>query len=93
MDQTPATPSIVAEDKKRAARGGWRSTKLHLALITMGVLTGGFLLLVSQLTEGASGDALFGTYVMGMLGAAGIYSGSNVAATLSARGSASSKDD
>ena len=56
--------------KKRSA--GWRSTKLHLALITMALVT---------LVYGLAGfhESSFDAYVLGVLGAAGIYSTSNVA--------------
>ena len=50
---------------------GWRSTKLHLALITMALLTGAYLT--------TDRSANFSAYSMALLGAAGIYSG---AATL-----------
>lgn len=49
---------------------GWRSTKLHLALITMAVLTGAY---------GFTGfhESAFGEYAMGLIAAAGIYSAAN----------------
>jgi hypothetical protein len=50
---------------------GWRSTKLHLALITMAGMLYAFNL------TGAAHD-LFGTFCMGFLTAAGIYSGASV---------------
>ncbi len=48
---------------------GWRSTKLHLALITMGLVSAAY---------GAAGfdHALFGEYCMALIAAAGIFSGS-----------------
>ncbi len=54
---------------------GWQSTKLHLALITMGLISVAY-----GLTE-FSHD-LFSTYCMSLLAAAGIYSGAAVAENL-----------
>lgn len=51
---------------------GWRSTKLHLALITMGLATFAFGL------AGAP-DALFGEYCMALAAAGGVYSTSSAA--------------
>lgn len=79
-------------EPKIKTKSGWQSTKLHLSLITLGLLTAGFLLLIFRLPAGSSVDSLFGTYVMGVLGAAGIYSTTNVAATLSQRASAPQKE-
>jgi hypothetical protein len=46
---------------------GWRSTKLHLSLITMGLIT---------LVYGLAGcpAAAFGEYTLAIISAAGIYS-------------------
>ncbi len=46
---------------------GWKSTKLHLALITMATVT---------VVYGFTGfnQAAFGEYAMALIGAAGIYS-------------------
>lgn len=46
---------------------GWRSTKLHLSLITMGLVCVGY---------AATGfaQAAFGEFCMALMGAAGIYS-------------------
>jgi len=59
-------------------RSGWRSTKLHLALITMTLLT---------VVYGLAGFPLmaFGEYALGVISAAGIYSGSRVAESFALR--------
>ena len=59
---------------------GWRSTKLHLALIAMGVICGAFVLIGAP-------PAAFGEFIMGVLGAAGIYSTSATADRFASRGS------
>lgn len=51
---------------------GWKSTKLHLSLIAMGIITAMYAL--AGFPEHA-----FDGFVMGILGAAGIYSGANTA--------------
>jgi hypothetical protein len=50
---------------------GWHSTKLHLALITMALMS------IAYAWTGFS-PALFGEFCMGLCAAAGIYSGSSV---------------
>lgn len=52
---------------------GWRSTKLHLALLCVLIIT---LVYVIGLH---CADDQFSTYVTGLLGAAGVYSGSSAA--------------
>jgi ABC-type transporter Mla subunit MlaD len=52
---------------------GWKSTKLHLALIAMGLVTGVYAF------AGFPGDQ-FPTYCMTLTAAAGIYSGASVLA-------------
>jgi hypothetical protein len=47
---------------------GWRSTKLHLALIAMGLIAGGYALT-------GFNEHCFDGFVMGVLGGAAIYSG------------------
>jgi hypothetical protein len=47
---------------------GWRSTKLHLAIITMAAITFGYAM-------GHFNGEQFGEFVVGVLGAAAIYSG------------------
>ncbi len=57
---------------------GWHSTKLHLALITMGLISIGY---------GLTGfsPTLFGEYCMALIAAAGVYSGSSVAEKLTGK--------
>jgi hypothetical protein len=52
---------------------GWRSTKLHLALITMGLLT-------IVYARAGYPAAEFSTFAMGLIAAAGIFSGAAVMA-------------
>lgn len=55
----------------RAYRG-WRSTKLHLALVAMAVIVAGYVLTGFP-------AAAFNEFVFGVLGAAAIYSGAAAA--------------
>lgn len=48
---------------------GWKSSKLHLALITMALISAAY-----SLTGFA--ESLFGEFCMALLAAAGVYSGS-----------------
>lgn len=73
--------AVQTKKTSRMFKHGWESTKLHLALITMGLMTAAFLLVVFRLQPGGAVDGLFSTYVMGVLAGAGIYSASNVAST------------
>lgn len=57
---------------------GWKSTKLHLSLITMALVFGGFAF------TGFKPEA-FEWFVIGLLGASGIYSGGNVFEKVKAR--------
>ncbi len=57
---------------------GWHSTKLHLALITMSLMSIGYAL------TGFS-PALYGEFCMGLTAAAGVYSGSSVAEKLTGK--------
>lgn len=57
---------------------GWKSTKLQLAVLTMSVIT-----LVYAFT--GFHQAAFGEYVIGLLGAAGIYSTTNAAEKFAVR--------
>lgn len=50
---------------------GWKSTKLHLALIAMALIAGGYALT-------GFNEHCFDGFVMGILGAAGIYSSAAV---------------
>ncbi len=50
---------------------GWRSTKFHLSLISMAVVTYGYV-------GAGSPESLYGSFVMAVLGAAGIYAGARV---------------
>lgn len=54
------------------ASRGWRSTKLHMALLVMALMTGVYI-------HAGTPDAQFGEYCLGLLGAAGIYSGASTA--------------
>lgn len=47
---------------------GWRSTKLHLSLIALALITGAYAFTGSK-------DTLFGEYCFAVLGAAGLYTG------------------
>ncbi len=57
---------------------GWKSTKLHLALITMTTIT---------IVYGFTGfhQAAFGEFCMALIGASGIYSAANAAQKFSPR--------
>ncbi len=50
---------------------GWHSTKLHLALITMALMSIAY-------AWAENSPALFGEYCMGLIAATGVYSGSSV---------------
>jgi hypothetical protein len=50
-----------------AVARGWGSTKLHLALIAMGLISAAYV-------SAGSPSEMFGTFTMGILGAAGVYS-------------------
>lgn len=67
-----------ASAESRRPRSGWHSSKLHLSLITMAVLTVGWL--VMGATEGT-----YGEWAMGVIAAAGIYSSSRVAESFASR--------
>jgi len=89
MDQPPVahidSPVLVAASvAPRRFVSGWRSTKLHLALITMAMIWGSWFILVLRTEKGNVGPSL-DVLVMGLLGAAGIYSASNVGATIASR--------
>lgn len=64
-----------------AARSGWYSSKLHLALISMTVLTLVFVFVVAR-TGGAAG---FGEYCIALVSLVGTYSGSRVAESFAQR--------
>lgn len=71
---------------RAAQRSGWKSTKLHLALIMMVLLTAGWL------TLGDAGRAgTFGEWALGLATAAGIFSTTRVAESFAQRRPASSK--
>jgi hypothetical protein len=57
---------------------GWRSTKLHLSLITMALISGAYV-------YAGAPEMLFGEYAFAMIGAAGVFSGSAVATNFAAR--------
>lgn len=73
-----ADPAVIEAMRRRS---GWYSTKLHLALITMAVLTLVFVFVVAQ-TGSAAG---WGEYCIAMISAAGIYAGSRVAESFAQR--------
>lgn len=56
---------------------GWQSTKLHLSLVTMGILSIAFACVIW--IDRANAAAAFGQFTMGLLGAAGIYSAASSA--------------
>ena len=92
----PPPGAIVADDKRRARPFrpvAWMSTKLHLALITMALMTFGLWLMLGRLPAAADPSGLFSIYVMGLLGAAGIYSGANALTTVSSLRSLAEKKD
>lgn len=62
-------------------RSGWRSSKLHLAIIGMTVLTLVFVFVVAR-TGGAAG---FGEYCIALVSLVGTYSGSRVAESFAQR--------
>jgi hypothetical protein len=74
--------TMILNDVKHKLKIGWTSTKLHLALITMALMTAGYLLAVLRLPTTSSVDGLYTTFVMGLLAGAAIYSGSNVASSV-----------
>lgn len=51
---------------------GWKSTKLHLALITQGLISGMYV-------GAGCPKELFGTFCMWLLAATGIFSGADLA--------------
>lgn len=57
---------------------GWKSTKLHLALITMATITGVYALVGFP-------ESAFGEFCMALIGATGIYSAANAAQKFSPR--------
>lgn len=92
----PIAGPIVTDDKRRAKPFrpvAWMSTKLHLALITMALMTFGLWLMLGRLPAAADPSGLFSIYVMGLLGAAGIYSGANALTTVSSLRSLTEKKD
>lgn len=56
----------------RHAYRGWKSTKLHLALIVMGLMTAVYAL-------AGFPPAAFGEFCFGLVSAAGVYSGAHAA--------------
>lgn len=66
---------------KSVQRSGWHSTKLHLSLIGMALLTVVFITTVS-VTKTATGWA---EYVLGEVSMAGIYAGSRVGESFALR--------
>lgn len=74
-----ADPAML--DALKKTRSGWYSTKLHLAVITMAVLTVVFVFVVASTGSGAG----WGEYCLAMISAAGIYSGSRVAESFAQR--------
>lgn len=56
---------------------GWRSTKLHLTLIAMGLMTGAFL-------GSSSKEALFPALCTALVGAVAAYHGADVGARFAA---------
>lgn len=94
--QQPAPGPIVADDKRRAKPFrpmAWMSTKLHLALITMALMTFGLWLMLGRLPAASDPSGLYSIFTMGLLGAAGIYSGANALTTVSTLRSLAEKKD
>lgn len=66
---------VKLNKQAHAQRSGWKSSKLHLALISMGLITGVFLFVVLH-TQSA---AAFGEYCITILSLCATFSGSRVA--------------
>jgi hypothetical protein len=62
-------------------RSGWHSTKLHLALIGIAVLTLVFVFVVARTSTGSG----FGEYCIALVSLVGTYSGSRVAESFAQR--------
>lgn len=62
-------------------RSGWHSSKLHLALIAIAVLTVVFVFVVARTSQGAG----FGEYCIALVSLVGTYSGSRVAESFAQR--------
>ncbi len=73
----------LTDDAKRlfAPRSGWHSTKLHLALLGIAVLTLVFVFVVARTGEPAG----FGEYCIALVSLVGTYSGSRVAESFAQR--------
>lgn len=66
---------------KPTPRSGWHSSKLHLALIAIAVLTVVFVFVVAR----TGGGAGFGEYCIALVSLVGTYSGSRVAESFAQR--------
>jgi hypothetical protein len=65
------------------AKSGWHSSKLHLALIAITILTFVFVFVVAKTGEPAG----FGEYCIALVSLVGTYSGSRVAESFAQRSS------
>ncbi len=74
---------IVKEDRQRSkAKSGWHSSKLHLALIAIALVTGVFSFIVA--TTGST--AGFGEYCITVVSLVATYSGARVSESFALRG-------
>lgn len=67
-------------ERATAQRSGWRSSKFHIALISIAVVTGVFVFVVAR-TGSAAG---FGEYCIAIVSIAATFSGSRVAESFAA---------
>jgi hypothetical protein len=77
---------MTTENAKQKMKFGWTSTKLHLALITMALVTCIYGFMKFPVDK-------FDVYCFTLISAAGIYAGSNVAATLTQKSKAEAPVD
>lgn len=81
VDVDPAEAEASLACAQKTQRSGWRSTKLHLALITMVLATVVYAFIGWP-------EAQFTGYCVTLLGAAGIFSGTRTAESFAHRGRA-----
>lgn len=74
-------PTTLDVNLKLRNRSGWRSTKLHLALIAIAVVTAVYVFVVARTGEPAG----FGEYCVALVTLVGTYSGSRVAESFALR--------
>lgn len=78
----------MSEERRRQSRSGWFSSKLHLALIAMFMVTAVFIFVVWK-TNSAAG---FGEYAITMVSLVATYSGARVGETFAQRRSRNQED-